>query len=124
MNVAVVHAKMEEYVLMESMLTFASVSLVSLERIVKWTLMIVIQHLVKVEVGLYMGIGHKFKESPSGLETSLKNTYLSMKSSQHVYIMIDFNLVPFSSNPNYSLAMNNKKKIHFDLQHKHDCIQT
>lgn len=49
----------------------------------------------------------KFKESPSGLETSLKNTCLSMKSSQHVYIMIDFNLVPFSSKPNYSLARNN-----------------
>jgi len=49
MNVAVVHAKMEEYVLMESMLTFASVSVVSLERIAKWTSMIAIQHLVKME---------------------------------------------------------------------------
>jgi len=59
MNVAVVHAKMEEYVLMESMLTFASVSVVSLERIVKWTSMIAIQHLVKMEVGLYIVINLK-----------------------------------------------------------------
>lgn len=52
MNVVVVFVKMEEYALMEWMRIFVFVSLVFLERIVKWILMIVINYYVIMEVGL------------------------------------------------------------------------
>ena len=50
MNAAAVLAGMEESVPMESMLTCVFASLVSLGRTVKWTLMTVIKHPVKMKV--------------------------------------------------------------------------